>query len=134
RGDVVPAAVLEVDQGLVVPVDGDDAADDPGEPLQLRPVGVDLDVLVGPLAPQRLVACLRRVHAALSKGTRWASKTRPTLRQNTPRDRNGPPAQRTAWSRGGGSKLRRATSPSPSPAPGGGPPRGSCHSTDSAPS
>src|SRR5919201_4381876 len=60
--DVVPAAVLEVDQGLVVAVDRDDAADDAGEALQLRALGVDLDVLVGPLLLQLLVAQFKGVH------------------------------------------------------------------------
>ena len=40
---------------LVVVIDRDDAADDAGETLQLRPFGVDLDVLIRPFAFQRFI-------------------------------------------------------------------------------
>src|SRR5262249_8830616 len=36
--DIVPAAVLKIDDRFVVPVDRDDASDDPCEALQLGPV------------------------------------------------------------------------------------------------
>src|SRR5206468_1974879 len=67
-GDVVPAAVLEVDDRLAVAVDGDDAADDAGEALQLGPLRVDLHVLVGPAALQFLVALVGGVHGGASGG------------------------------------------------------------------
>src|SRR5262249_24049526 len=61
-GDVVPPAVLEIDQGLAVEVDRDDPADEAGEPLQLPAVGADLDILVGPFALQLLVPRIGGVH------------------------------------------------------------------------
>src|SRR5262249_18804453 len=62
-GDVVPAAVLEVDEGLLVAVDRDDAANDVGEPLQLGPLGIDAHELVSPPSFQFLVAQVGRVHS-----------------------------------------------------------------------
>src|SRR4026209_1232052 len=51
-GNVIPAAIGKVDDGLVVPVDGDDAADHAFEAFQLRAVRLDGHVLVGPRTPQ----------------------------------------------------------------------------------
>src|SRR5438132_3525597 len=48
--DVVPAAVLEIDDGLAVEIDRDHAADNAGEPFELRAFGINLDELIGPLA------------------------------------------------------------------------------------
>ena len=50
--------------GLAVAVDRDDPADDAREALQLRPLRVHLDVLIGPLALQRLVRLSVGFHAS----------------------------------------------------------------------
>src|SRR5262249_26090211 len=67
-GNVVPPAVLEIDQGLVVAVDSNDAADDAGEALQLGPLRVDAHELVGPPPLQLLVALVGRVHEGKPPG------------------------------------------------------------------
>src|SRR5437588_2174326 len=46
---IVPAAVLEVDDGLAVEVDRDDAADHTVEAGQLLAICLDGDILIGPL-------------------------------------------------------------------------------------
>src|SRR5207253_3160248 len=56
-GDVVPAAVLKIDQGLAVVIDGDNAADDALEALQLGPVWPDHHVLINPFVSQLIDAC-----------------------------------------------------------------------------
>ena len=52
-GNVVPAAVGEVDEGLTAPVDRDDAADAAVEPFQLGANRVDLYELIGPFGLER---------------------------------------------------------------------------------
>src|SRR5207249_1505541 len=47
-GDVIPATILEIDQGLIAPVDGNDSADNPFKALQLWMLRIDPNVLVGP--------------------------------------------------------------------------------------
>src|SRR5437016_717214 len=51
-GNVVPAAVLEIDQGLAVVVDRDDPADSVAKAFQLDPIGIDDHVLVDPLGAE----------------------------------------------------------------------------------
>src|SRR5690348_1575944 len=47
-GDVVPAAVLKVDEGLLIAVDRDDTANDAGKAFQLGMLCIDAHELVGP--------------------------------------------------------------------------------------
>src|SRR5205085_3529364 len=93
RRDVVPAAVLEIDHGLVVAIDGDDAPDDALEAPQLGLPRVDLHKLIGPLALQRLGEALGRLHRRTS-----VAPSHCTNHRNA-----GPP------SRGAGSKSSRFT-------------------------
>src|SRR5262245_34656350 len=66
-GDVVPGAVLEIDQGLVVAIDRDDATDDAGEAFQFGAVGIDAHEPVNPPLLQLLVALVRWVHKQASR-------------------------------------------------------------------
>src|ERR1043166_1404766 len=63
RRYVVPGAVLEIDNRLAVVVDRDDAPDDAGEALELRPILVDLHVLVDPFLAH-IVLFFETVHGS----------------------------------------------------------------------
>src|SRR5579884_3377371 len=70
RSNIVPAAILKIDQGFLVAVNRDDAADDASKPLQFGALGVDLDELIGPFSFQFFVTGIGEVHwrILISKG------------------------------------------------------------------
>src|SRR5262249_30242263 len=78
RGDVIPAAVLEIDERLAVPVDRDHPANNVGEAFQLGALWFHGDELVGPFASQ-ILDTLRAVglHARFIPGPNYGEGTSP---------------------------------------------------------
>src|SRR5207247_10669740 len=56
--NIIPAALLEVEQRLFVPVDGDDPPDDALKPFQFGTVRPNQNELIGPLTLQLFVFLL----------------------------------------------------------------------------
>src|SRR5262249_54556013 len=66
RGDVVPAAVLKIDQGPVVVVYRYNAANNPGKASQLWTIRTHLNEVIGPLALKGFVADIVALHGGPS--------------------------------------------------------------------
>src|SRR5262245_36143205 len=68
-GDVVPAAVLKIDQGLAVVIDGDYTADNALKALQFGSLRPDRHILIDPLVAQ-LIHAGKKIH-----GFSWSIET-----------------------------------------------------------